>query len=253
MTDAATGEYHDDLRAVAGEYVLDTLSVREKSAFEALLQKDASLVLLVEEWKQLLAPVLESAPEDEPSESVRIRLSQSLDQLQQDQETQTTSGVVDLDTVRRSRNRWRGFSGALISLAAGLGAFVVIDGSLLQPPSVVPEQLAVLTSDADSFQFVATVDPARQGIHIRPLGQGAQIDPFADGPLELWVQTGDAFNYLGRVTSASWQWLNYADILATSDFDQAILLLARPKEQSSTDRSTPGEIIFRGRISSRAR
>ncbi len=253
MTDTSTEKYPDDLRAVAGEYVLDTLSIREKSAFEALLQKDESLILLVEEWKQLLAPVLETAPEDQPAQSVWTRLSQSLDQLQQEQQPDPATGVVDLESVRKSRNRWRGLSVGLVSLAAGLAAFVVIDGSLLQPPSVVPERLAVLTTDTDSFQFVATVDPARQGIHIRPLGQGAQIDPFAEEPLELWVQTGEGFNYLGRVTSASWQWLNYADILTTEDFDQATLLLARPIEQSSTDRGTPGEIRFRGRISSRAR
>jgi anti-sigma-K factor RskA len=253
MTDTSTEEYHDDLRAVAGEYVLDTLSAREKSAFEALLQKDAALILLVEEWKHLLAPVLESAPEEQPAQSVWTRVSQSLDQLQQEQQPDPATTIVDLDSVRRSRNRWRGLSAGLVSLAAGLAAFVVIDGSLLQPPSVVPDRLAVLTTDTDSFQFVATVDPARQGIHIRPVGQGAQIDPFADGPLELWVQTGDAVNYLGRVTSASWQWLNYADILTTEDFDQATLLLARPRVQSDTDRGTPGEIVLRGQISSRAR
>lgn len=253
MSDSSMAEFHDDLRAVAGEYVLDTLTVREKAAFEAILAKDASLMALVEEWQMLLAPVLESAPEEQPGQSVWDRVSESLDQAEISREADAYTKVVNLDYVRKSRNRWRGLSMGMVSLAAGLAAFVVIDGSLLQPPSVVPDQLAVLTTDTISFQFLATVDPARQGIHIRPLNQGAQLDPFAQGPLELWVQAGEELNYLGRVTSASWQWLNYADIMKTEEFDRATLLLARPREPSSTTPGVPGEIIFQGQISSRAK
>lgn len=253
MTDTTTEEFHEDLRAVAGEYVLDTLSVRERTAFEALLAKDTSLISLVEEWKQILAPVLESAPEEQPDKSVWLRVSDSLDQSAPEQKSDSNQSVVDLDRFRRSRNRWRGFSAGIVSLAAGLAAFVVIDGSLLQPPSVVPDRLAVLTSDTAGLQFVATVDPARQGIHIRPLNQSGQGNPFAEGPLELWVQVGDALSYLGNVTSASWQWLNYADILTTEDFDQATFLLTRSQEPGATKPSAPGEIVFQGQISSRAK
>ncbi|MGJ8532513.1 MAG: anti-sigma factor [Alphaproteobacteria bacterium] len=253
MTDNTTEEFHDDLRAVAGEYVLDTLSVRERTAFEAVLAKDMSVMSLVEEWKRILAPVLESAPEEQPDQSVWLRVNESLEQSTPEQKTDSNQTVVDLDKFRRSRNRWRGLSAGMVSLAAGLAAFVVIDGSLLQPPSVVPDRLAVLTTDTAGLQFIATVDPARQGIHIRPLNQGGQGDPFAEGPLELWVQVGDALNYLGNVTSASWQWLNYADILKTEDFDQAVLLLARSQEQGATSPTAPGEIVFQGQISSRAK
>ncbi|WP_306256806.1 hypothetical protein [Pararhizobium sp. IMCC21322] len=253
MTDNTTEEFHEDLRAVAGEYVLDTLSVRERTAFEALLAKDVSLMSLVEEWKHILAPVLESAPEEQPDQSVWLRVNESLEQTTSQQKSDSDQTVVSLDKFRRSRNRWRGLSAGLVSLAAGLAAFVVIDGSLLQPPSVVPDRLAVLTTDTAGMQFIATVDPARQGIHIRPLNQSGQRNPFAEGPLELWVQAGDALNYLGNVTSASWQWLNYADILKTEDFDQAVLLLTRSLEPGTIAPSAPGEIVFQGQISSRAK
>lgn len=253
MTDNTTEEFHDDLRAVAGEYVLDTLSVRERTAFEALLAKDTSLMSVVDEWKHILAPVLESAPEEQPDESVWLRVNESLEQSIPEQKPDSAQTVVSLDRFRKSRNRWRGLSAGLVSLAAGLAAFVVIDGSLLQPPSVVPDRLAVLTTDTTGLQFIATVDPARQGIHIRPLNQSGQWNPFAEGPLELWVQVGDELNYLGSVTSASWQWLNYADILKTEDFDQAVLLLTRSQEPGAASPTAPGEIVFQGRISSRAK
>lgn len=253
MTETSTGEFHEDLRAVAGEYVLDTLSVREKAAFEALLSKDTSLMSLVEEWRHILAPVLESAPEEQPDTSVWQRVNDSLDQIAPKPKADLEQNVINLDGVRKSRNRWRGFGVGVVSMAAGLAAFVVIDGSLLQPPSVVPDQLAVLTTDAAGIQFVATVDPSRQGIHIRPLKQGSQIDPFADGPLELWMRAGDTLNYLGNVTSASWQWLNYADIMKTEDFGQATLLLTRSLEQGVTSPSAPGEVVFEGQISSKAK
>lgn len=252
MTDTSTSEYHDDLRAVAGEYVLDTLSVREKAAFEQLLVKDPSLVSLLDEWQHLLEPVLESAPEENPGESVWLRVNESLDQSVPKPVVEADDTIVNLDSVRKSRNRWRSLSAGLVSLAAGITAFVMIDGSLLEPRSVVPDQMAVLTTETAGIQFVATVDPSRQGIHIRPIKQGAPPDPFAEGPLELWVKTGQVLKYLGQVDSASWQWLNYADILMTEDFDQATLLLSRRDKLGTASQKTPGEIVFRGQISSKA-
>lgn len=253
MSDASTSDFHEELRAVAGEYVLDTLSVREKAAFEALLMKDPSLISLVDEWNRILTPVLESAPEEQPDQAVWQRVNKTIDEITGKREESADANVVNLDGIRRSRNRWRNLSAGIMSLAAGVAAFVVIDGSLLQPPSVVPDRMTVLTSETAGIQFVATVDPSRLGIHIRPLVNNSEADPFANGPLELWVQRGEAIDFLGQVTSASWQWLNYAEILQTEEFDKAELLLTRSKDAGVTPPEEPGEIVFQGQISSRAK
>ncbi|MEP0520867.1 MAG: hypothetical protein ABJO09_11760 [Hyphomicrobiales bacterium] len=236
----------------AGEYVLDTLSIDERVAFEAALEQDRTLLAQVEEWKHLLAPILESAPEVAPTDAVWQRLEASLRPNTTANipvaPTEETS-VVNLDNFRQSRNRWRGFSVGLMSLAAGLTAFVMVDGSLLQPPSIVPDRLAVLTRQGGGVQFVATVDPAREGIHIRPLIVSG-VDPFADGPLVLWVKLDDKNIRLGEVNAAKWQWLDYSKALETEAFTNASLLLAKAHTDGS---EAVGEIVFEGRVSSKAR
>lgn len=239
-------------RDAAGEYVLDTLPIDERVAFEAALKQDRTLLAEVEDWKHLLAPVLESAPDVAPSEAVWHRLEVSLEEADAPQATNKPvddTSVVSLDGFRQSRNRWRGFSVGLMSLAAGLTAFVLVDGSLLQPPSIVPDRLAVLTQASSGIQFVATVDPARQGVHIRPLLADG-VDPFADGPLVLWVKLDDRNVRLGEVTAAKWQWLDYSAVLQTEAFSNASLLLARPRTDAVDE---IGEIVFEGRVSSKAR
>lgn len=236
----------------AGEYVLDTLSIEERAAFEAALSQDRTLLAQVEEWKHLLAPVLESAPDVAPSDAVWHRLEDSL-QAREAAPTSATpndeTSVVSLDKFRNSRNRWRGFSVGLMSLAAGLTAFVMIDGSLLQPPSIVPDRLAVLTQQGSGIQFVATVDPARQGVHIRPLLAGG-VDPFADGPLVLWVKLDGKTVRLGEVSAAKWQWLDYSEVMDTEAFTNASLVLAKTRADGA---DTVGDVVFEGRVSSKAR
>lgn len=235
----------------AGEYVLDTLSIDERTAFEAVLKTDRSLVAEVEEWKHLLAPVLQSAPEVSPSETVWHKLQASLNQTTEtvDGDAKGEAQVVSFDKFRQSRNRWRGFSVGLMSLAAGLTAFVMVDGTLLQPPSIVPDRLAVLTQSGSGIQFVATVDPARQGVHIRPLLDGA-ANPFADGPLVLWVEVEGKTIRLGDVTAAKWQWLDYSKLLQTEAFTNSTLVLARPLPEAP---NAIGEVVFKGSVSSKAK
>lgn len=236
----------------AGEYVLDTLSIDERTAFEAALKTDRTLLAKVEEWQHLLAPVLQSAPDVEPSGMVWRRLEGTLDQRLADQ-ANTDNGdsatVVSFDKFRQSRNRWRGFGVGLMSLAAGLTAFIFVDGSLLQPPSIVPDRLAVLTQPSSGIQFVATVDPARQGVHIRPLLSG-EANPFADGPLVLWVELEGKTIRLGDVTAAKWQWLDYSQLLETESFTNSTLVLAKPKPDAP---DMIGDVVFKGRVSSKAK
>lgn len=238
----------------AGEYVLDTLSIDERTAFEAALKSDRTLLVKVEEWQHLLAPVLQSAPDVAPSETVWRRLEGTLDQRLAEQEqagndVEDSSTVVSFDKFRQSRNRWRGFGVGLMSLAAGLTAFVFVDGTLLQPPSIVPDRLAVLTQPSSGIQFVATVDPARQGVHIRPLLAG-DVNPFADGPLVLWVELEGKTVRLGDVTAAKWQWLDYSKLLETEAFTNSTLILAKPQPGAP---DIMGDVVFKGRVSSKAK
>lgn len=259
MTDPHSDDFENDPRAVAGEYVLDTLSVAERSDFEALLLQDEALLNRVDEWRQILAPVLESAPPVQPGATVWSRIEDSLNRqpggrtaLRSDAPPDRSQTPVNFERVRRSRNLWRGFSVAMLSLAAGLTAFVLIDGRLLQPDSVVPYQLAVLTGSQASPQFLAIVDPDRKGVYIRPLNGGADAGSFADEPLELWVRTAESTRYLGQVTAAEWRWLDYAPVMPTEAFAGATLLLTRMRPQQAAPPDLPGETVFQGKITSRA-
>lgn len=244
----------DRSNLLAEEYVLGTLDEAERRIFERELNSDESLQERVTLYQHILQPTLLSAPDVKPSDAVKGRLMQSLRATAGSGTKQevVTGNVVDLSALRASRNRWRGFSTGLSALAAGLIAFAVVDMQLLDPPALVPQDLAVLTSSEFGVQVVASIDPGREGVHIRPIIAPGAEDPFANGPLQLWVSTGDQFISLGAVTSRKWQWLDYAAHLETADFQGADLLLTRPLKAGETPQTETGQIVFRGKISSPA-
>ncbi|MBL4646047.1 MAG: hypothetical protein JKY99_06290 [Rhizobiales bacterium] len=225
-----------EIDATAGEYVLGTLSEVENAEFEALLASDTQVQTAIGYWATLLSPLLLSATEEAPRADLKERIIRTI-KTEEDQQQAVESNakmVTQLDVFRRSRNRWRGFSAAGMSLAAGIAAFVIVDGSLLEPRltvSPVPAQLAVLSMAGSSIQIVATIDPARQGVHIRPImPMGAEMamgaeNPFAKGALQMWVEFDGKQLLLGNVSSKKWQWLDYSDILETDEFTGAKFLL----------------------------
>lgn len=243
-----------DRSNLAEEYVLGTLDDAERRHFEGELRRDESLQELVVLYHDILQPTLLSVPEVRPSQEIKDRLMQNLDLASGLATAQAvaTDGVVDLSALRASRNKWRGFSAALSALAAGLIGFTLMDTQLLDPPMRMPQDLAVLTSSKFDIQIVASIDPGREGVHIRPIIAPNAQDPFADGPLQLWVRKGGQFVSLGAVTSRKWQWLDYSSQLETDDFRGAELVLTRPIRAGETPQTEPQKILFEGPISSPA-
>lgn len=69
---------HDDIEALAGEYVLGTLDATERAAVEAQRARDAALDRAIREWQHRLAPLDAAARAVEPSPGLLARIEARL-------------------------------------------------------------------------------------------------------------------------------------------------------------------------------
>ncbi len=242
------------LDAIAGEYVLGTLSEPENIEFEELLAKNEQAQAAVSFWTGHLSPLLLSAGEETPSVDTKVRLFNTIKAERKQQQIADDNARIaaELKLFRRSRNRWRGFTAVATSMAAGIAAFVFVQGNLIEPQSIVPDQLAVLSATGSPIQFIATIDPNRRGVHIRPLFVEGVDNPFAAGALQMWVEVDDQQLLLGNVSSKKWQWLDYSDLLETDQFLGAKFYLTNQLPSGKNPLEMPNEILFEGRVSSKA-
>ena len=195
--------------AEAAEYVIGTLPLNERLAFERDMALDASLVQVVRSWEDLLAPLSEALPTVEPSAStwqaihtaIGVRAVDAPDRRAS--AAPSTSGQViawpvssELKRLRRSRGMWRAATMAVGALAASLAVFVAYDG--LWPEPAQERLVAVVNRSGELPALIVRVDPRAGLVHVRAVA--AETPP--DHSLELWsiVGTG-APRSLGLVSS----------------------------------------------------
>jgi anti-sigma-K factor RskA len=161
----------DDLEALAGEYVLGTLSAEERLAVQQRLLDSPDLARLVAEWEDRLAPLAEDLPPVTPRPEVWRRLRRTIAGRQR--------------TARPSPgwwNRiglWRGWAAATTALAMGL-AFVV----LTAPP---PLRLVAVLDDAQGRPlWVVRASAEDSRVLARALGDAGP----AERVPELWLLPG---------------------------------------------------------------
>lgn len=219
----------DDIDALAGEYVLGTLSPGERRGAEARLATDADFRAAVAAWQARLQPLADDAPPVEPPAGTYDRILQRLEL------PPALYGAEGVIALRRSLNRWRIGTALAVILAAGLLGMVIHDRS--RPPS--GEFVAVLTAEGAKPAFVATVDVAKGTLSIRRIGEASPPDK----SYELWaVEPNTAPKSLGLVENAS---LTRALPVPARDLVLAVSL--EPKGGSPTGVAT-GPILFTGQM-----
>ena len=231
---------------IAGEYVLGTLSHRERQAVKSRLQSDPEFARLVREWEQRLSPLGEQGEDISPSLSVWQKISNRIDQEGRPQTVSLSKNIADLKT---SRNRWRAAFAGAMALAA---SFVGLQISGTQLPYIPanqggPERLvAVLNPSGSSPGFIIRVDVKRKALEIQRLADKAPTGK----DYELWLiepeQSPQSLNVVGRTDL---QKVRYTKLDSSLPKEQPLTfaITLEPEGGSPTGKAT-GPIVFSGQL-----
>ena len=164
----------EPLEALAGEYVLGTLSVAERLEAQTLLSQNSDFAAAVDLWTRRLTPLLLAARSIAPPAQLRERILASIGAAS------PSGNVVDL---AKRVSFWRGVSLVASAIAAALALFILFKPA----PQVVPgNYVAVLQPEGPGAAFVASINVKDGTISVKRLGSQAE----AGKTYELWAVGG---------------------------------------------------------------
>lgn len=220
----------DEIEALAGEFVLGTLTADERRAAEARRAADPAFSAAVAGWERRLQPLADAAGEVAPPATTFDRILARIGESGE----QPGSNVVAL---HRTVRRWR-LSTAIVGAAAAVLAGIVVLDRIEPPPRT--EFVAVLTSEGASPAFVASVDVARGTISVRRVVAAAP----ADKSYELWsIAPNEAPRSLGVVEQ-----VNLSRVLPVSPAGDLTLAITLEPKGGSPDGKPSGAPIFSGTL-----
>lgn len=227
----SSNERHDDLQALAGEYVLGTLDIAQRHEVEARLVHDAELRKAVHAWEEKLS-VLNAIPEEQPLPSdLWTRISRSI--------------APAVHTASRwycwwnDLRLWRGLTTGGFATAALLFALLI-----MRPAGDSPTYMVVLVppqGQQPGYVIQARMD---KRITLTPLGS-EQIP--AHKSLQFWTK-GDSWNApvsLGLVQPGQKETFEL-DHLPPLQPNQLFEITLEPENGSPIGRPT-GPILYIGR------
>lgn len=250
MTDSITSiRPDDDLQALAGEYVLGTLTAAERAGVERRLPDDAALRAAIDAWEERLHPLVTLAPPADPPRSLWDRIERSIGAPSNAPTPKTPSRTVTATPRPGWWNNlvlWRGLAGSGFAATAMLAAVLVM--RTLAPAG--PQYMVVLVAPQDKapgWVVQAAARPAggnAQQLSLIPLGNA----PVPEGrALQFWTK-GNAWRgpvSLGLVAPGRTIRVPI-DQLPPLEADQLFELTLEPANGSPIDRPT-GPIQFIGR------
>jgi anti-sigma-K factor RskA len=168
----------EDHIALAGEYVLGTLTPEERLEAQNLLGRDRSFADAVREWERFLAVISLTARAVTPPAALRQRVLAAI------ASSGTVSSGGEVVSLKRKLNLWRAATLVAGAVAAALAAFIVLRPALIPPPTGT--YVAVLQPEGPGPAFVAAIDIGQGTISVKRLGPAAE----ADRSYELWAVGG---------------------------------------------------------------
>jgi anti-sigma-K factor RskA len=164
----------EPLEALAGEYVLGTLSAAERLEAQTLLSQNSDFAAAVDLWTRRLTPLLLAARSIAPPAQLRERILASIGAAS------PSGNVVDL---AKRVSFWRGVSLVASAIAAALALFILFKPA----PQMVPgNYVAVLQPEGPGAAFVASINVKDGTISVKRLGSQAE----AGKTYELWAVGG---------------------------------------------------------------
>ncbi|MGM0826192.1 MAG: anti-sigma factor [Pseudomonadota bacterium] len=173
---------HEDDHALAGEYVLGTLSSEQRKAVEARLEHEPELQRAVAAWEERFFPYTALVEPVPPSEYLWPRIERSLKMS-----SAPRRASVTMPPRRRWINRlhfWQGAAG--IGMAAALVMGVML--TQVSTPPTTPEYMVVLLAPQTQSAGWVVQASTRQEIELIPLGTFDVPDGKA---LEFWTKADE--------------------------------------------------------------
>lgn len=242
-----------ELDALAGEFVLGSLSESERRDADLRLTTDPDFARLVADWRQRLAPLDDSVPPVAPPADLFARIEA---QIERQNETAAapvlaaSSVSPASDLLLRRLNRWRAAALAAAAtstaLAASLAALLLAPLPEAEPVVAGQKYLAVVNRDGAQPAIVVSVDTETGIVSLRDLG----AEQPADRSLEVWYLAGDG----SRPPLSLGVLADSADIthlpVRDADYgrtDAAIAITLEPKGGSPNGDPT-GPVVYSGKL-----
>jgi anti-sigma-K factor RskA len=230
-------------QALAGEYVLGTLSRAERQAVEALLPSNPALRDAVDGWQQRLLPLVSLVEPLAPAAHLWQRIERSLDQAPAASRPAPKRPARKLPWWRdlESLALWRGLTAGGFALATLLAAMLVLRTAAPLPQT---RYMVVLVAPQDRAPGWVMQTSSERKIELIPLGA---MEIPADKALELWTKA-DEWNApisLGLVKPGERVQVSL-DKIPGVQANQLFELTLEPPTGSPTGRPT-GPIHFIGR------
>ena len=174
---------NDDLYALAGEYVLGSLPIDEREAFEARLVNDPELQTIVADWEEQFFPYTAIVDPVTPSDYLWPRIERSMHA----ESKRSARAPRVAPTPRRlvhSLPFWRAATG--LGLAAAVTMGVILTNVSTAPAT--PEYMVVLLAPQTQSAGWVVQAASRQEIQLIPLGV---FDVPEGKALEFWTKADD--------------------------------------------------------------
>ncbi len=251
----------------AAEYVIGTLSLAERAAFEAVMEADEATREDVAEWQQIFGALNAIADPEQPSRTVWDRIEAELpaeaatlrDDLPTKQAPKTDSptekGMIVWDSkaaiaandrqnqLRRSLTRWRlgAIAAGVAALGFGLSWFTTPVAEPQQQQIAQRDYLALVRAENASDQpaLIVKIDGSTGKVTVRSLG----VERPANKSLEVWyVPQGQTPVSVGLIDEGD---IALGDLKASQGDLVAISL--EPEGGSPTGTAT-GPVIYSGAL-----
>lgn len=184
MSPLSTTPPADDLSELAGEYVLGTLSGRQRREVEQRLAQEPALQAAVQAWEARLLPLTALVPAVPPSPRLWQRVVRSLDALERPATAMPPSDTRPAwNSLWRSLAFWRGLT--VVGFTAAVLAMVVLHGQF-QPPQT--RFMVVLVAPEDKSPGWVVQARSDKRVELIPLGM---LQVPADKSLQFWTKADD--------------------------------------------------------------
>jgi len=212
--------------ALAGEYVLGTLTAQEAQAVERAMAEDPGLRAAVAAWEGRLAPLAEMAPPEAPPPGLWARIESALD----------GPPPAPAPAPPRWRALWQGWALGATAAAAGLAAL------LLVRPAEPPRLMTVLLTQRDQPAWLVEAEGGALKL--------AAVNPQPVAPdrvMQLWAlpQGATAPTSLGLIPPEGR--LTVTPSSVRPEPGMLIEISLEPPGGSPTGRPT-GPVLFIGRL-----
>ncbi|SET92776.1 anti-sigma factor domain-containing protein [Variovorax sp. OV084] len=224
----------DDIDALAGEYVLGTLSAGARAAVEARIHSEPALREAVQGWEARLLPLTALAPPADPSPALWARIEQSLGNVAKPKPARPSA----FSSWWNNLQLWRGLA------AGGFAAAALMVAVLVTRPLPQPQYMVVLVAPQDkSPGWVIQTTSSRQ-LSLVPLGT-FEVPP--QKALQFWTKADQWRGPVSLGLVKQGQTLRIPiDKLPPLEPNQLFELTLEPENGSPIDRPT-GPIQFIGR------